>query len=198
MTVRESVATSCCEPLMTAAHGGDKRVQWIFAGMTGTRNTLRVMASCPERPKEWFGLASRAIAAMASTELSVVARETAGSAADRAREAARATEGAMSKPEKPYWEMTTDQLAEATREFDREHIGDTFRAMTPAEEKVWRAAIRKRHRARPTPAKHARRLAVAIEAALLKRVDALAKKRGLSRARLVAESLKAMLGKNGA
>jgi hypothetical protein len=52
----------------------------------------------------------------------------------------------MSKPKKPYWEMTTEELAEATREFDREHVGDTFRDMTPAEEKTWRTAVRKGRR----------------------------------------------------
>jgi hypothetical protein len=51
----------------------------------------------------------------------------------------------MSKP-KPYWEMTTEELAEATREFDREHVADSFREMTPAEEDAWRAAVGKCHR----------------------------------------------------
>ncbi len=104
----------------------------------------------------------------------------------------------MSKPKKPYWEMTTDELAEATLEFDRENIGDTFREMTPAEERAWRAAVTKRRRARPNLTKPVKTLAVQIEAALLKRLDALAKERGLSRARLVAESLEAMLEKRGA
>jgi hypothetical protein len=104
----------------------------------------------------------------------------------------------MSKPKKPYWEMTTDELAEATKEFDRQNIGDTFREMTPAEEKAWRAAVMKGRRGRPNPAKPVKTLAVEIEAALLKRVDALAKKRGLSRAHLVAQSLEAMLAKTGA
>jgi hypothetical protein len=104
----------------------------------------------------------------------------------------------MSKLKKPYWEMTTGELAEATQEFDREHIGETFREMMPAEEKAWRAAAKKRRSSRHVPAKDVKRLAVQIEAALLKRVDALAKKRGLSRGRLVAQSLEAMLAKGGA
>ena len=104
----------------------------------------------------------------------------------------------MSKPTKPYWEMTTEELAQATREFDQEHIGETFREMTPSEEKAWRAAVSKRRRGRPSRDTGLRTVSLQIEAALLKRLDALAKKRGLSRARLVAESLEAMLSKKGA
>jgi len=104
----------------------------------------------------------------------------------------------MSRPRKPYWEMTTDELAEATKEFDRENSGDTFRKMTAAEEKAWRTAVTKPRRTRPTAAKPIKTVAVQIEAMLLKRVDAVAKKRGLSRARLVAETLEAMLHKRGA
>ena len=104
----------------------------------------------------------------------------------------------MSKPKKPYWEMTADELAEATREFDREHVADTFRAMTPAEEKAWRAAVTKPRRGKPARDEGAKTISIEIQAGLLRRVDALAKKRGISRARLVAESLEAMLGKRGA
>jgi hypothetical protein len=103
----------------------------------------------------------------------------------------------MSKPKKPYWEMTTDELVQATREFDREGIGETFRDLTPEEERAWRAAVTKRRRGRPND-KGYRTVSLQIEAALLKRLDALAKKRGLSLARLVAESLEAMLGKRDA
>ncbi len=35
------------------------------------------------------------------------------------------------RSKKPYWEMTTAELREATKEFDREFIGETFRPMTP-------------------------------------------------------------------
>lgn len=104
----------------------------------------------------------------------------------------------MSKSKKPYWKMTADELAEATREFDREHVADSFRPMTPAEEKDWRAAVTKRRRGKPVRQDGARTISIEIQAGLLGRVDALAKKRGISRARLVAESLEAMLSKRGA
>ena len=38
------------------------------------------------------------------------------------KSSARASENAS----KPYWEMTTAELREATKEFDREFMGDTF------------------------------------------------------------------------
>ncbi len=104
----------------------------------------------------------------------------------------------MSKPKKPYWNMTADELAEATREFDREDVGETFRDLTPAEEKAWRGAVHKRVRRGPVSDKVVKSVTVEIQATLLKRVDALARKRGISRGRLVAESLETMLGKRGA
>ena len=35
------------------------------------------------------------------------------------------------KPAKPYWEMTTAELSEATKQFDEEFVGDKARPMTP-------------------------------------------------------------------
>lgn len=98
----------------------------------------------------------------------------------------------MSK-KKAYWNMTAAELAKATREFDRKHVAETFRDMTPEEEKAWRAAVGKRRRSRSAEDERARRISLEIEPGLLKRADALAKKRGVSRARLVAEGLEALL-----
>lgn len=55
----------------------------------------------------------------------------------------------MRKKRKAYWDMTTAELAEATKEFDREHIARTFHKMTPAEETAWQSAVQKRPRGRP-------------------------------------------------
>jgi hypothetical protein len=49
---------------------------------------------------------------------------------------------------KPNWDMTAEELAQATQEFDREHVAETFRNMTAAEEKAWRAAIGQKRRGR--------------------------------------------------
>src|SRR5437764_8561572 len=91
----------------------------------------------------------------------------------------------MSKKTKEYWEMSTDELAAATREFDREHVAETFRDMTPAEEKAWRAAVGKKRGGHLVDANGVKIVSARIEAGLLKRADARAKKRGVSRARWV-------------
>jgi hypothetical protein len=104
----------------------------------------------------------------------------------------------MSKKTKQYWEMSADELAAATREFDRENVAETFRDMTPAEEKAWRAAVGKKRRAQSVDANGVKIVPVRIEAGLLKRADALAKKRGVSRARLVADGLEALLAREQA
>jgi hypothetical protein len=100
----------------------------------------------------------------------------------------------MSKRKKKYWNMTTEELAEATREFDREGVAETFRPMTSAEEAAWRAAVRKRRPGRARNGK-VRVISLGIDAGLLKRADTVAKKRGISRDRLVAEGLEAVLAK---
>jgi hypothetical protein len=35
------------------------------------------------------------------------------------------------KPSKPYWEMTTAELREATKQFDEEFVADKGRPLTP-------------------------------------------------------------------
>ena len=100
----------------------------------------------------------------------------------------------MTKRRKEYWEMNAKELAAATKEFDRPGIAKTFRAMTPAEEAAWRAKV-KRPRGRPRNGRGTKVISLGIEAGLLERADALAKKRRISRARLAAEGLEAVLGK---
>ena len=99
----------------------------------------------------------------------------------------------MSKRKKKFWNMTTNELAEATREFDQEGIAETFRPMTPSEEAAWRSAVQKRPDGRHRNGKGIKVISLGIDAGLLKRADAVAKKRGISRARLVAEGLEAVL-----
>jgi len=98
----------------------------------------------------------------------------------------------MSK-KRDWQNLTASELAEATKEFDQEHIADTFRKMTPEEENSWRAATGKLVRNRPQLRNVKKTISLSISAGLLKKADALAKKRGISRARLVAESLETVL-----
>jgi hypothetical protein len=88
---------------------------------------------------------------------------------------------------KPYWAMTSSELASATKEFDREYIADTFgRPQTRAQQQLRRA----RRRGRPRVGKGARRVLITVERSLLAQADAYAKSHGLNRSQLVARGLK--------
>jgi hypothetical protein len=102
----------------------------------------------------------------------------------------------MSKRKKKYWNMTTAELAEATREFDQEGVAGTFRSMTPSEEAAWQSAVQKGAAGRTANGKQVKAITLGIEADLLTRADALAKKRGITRAKLVAEGLEAVLARS--
>jgi hypothetical protein len=91
---------------------------------------------------------------------------------------------------KPYWEMTTAELREATKEFDQEFIGDTFRPVTPAERARFERA---RKRGRPRNGLGAKTISVTVEKQLLAQTDRLAKKLHLPRAALVARGLQAVV-----
>ena len=91
---------------------------------------------------------------------------------------------------KPYWEMTTAELREATKEFDREFIGDTFRPLTPAERARFERA---RKRGRPRRDLGAKTISVTVEKRLLAQADRLAKKLHVPRAALIARGLEAVV-----
>ena len=96
---------------------------------------------------------------------------------------------------KPYSEMTTRELAHATKEFDREFIADTFHPMSAEDRKRWVKA--KRKAGRPREGAGAQVISVSVEKTLLKRSDALARKMGLTRAGLISRGLKAVLAVEG-
>jgi hypothetical protein len=94
-------------------------------------------------------------------------------------------------PRKPYWEMTTAELAEATADLDQEFIMDKFSPLTPAERAQWERA--KRKRGRPVKGSGAKTIAVSLERGLLARSDRYARKLGLTRSALVAQGLEAVI-----
>ncbi|HOB76255.1 MAG TPA: hypothetical protein PKG54_17225 [Phycisphaerae bacterium] len=94
---------------------------------------------------------------------------------------------------KPYWEMNTEELARATAEFDQEFIVDTFKPLTPEQQREWRRI--KRKLGRPRKGKGAKVISVSVERGLLARSDRLAKKLGITRAALIAQGLEHMLEK---
>jgi hypothetical protein len=91
--------------------------------------------------------------------------------------------------------MNTEELAAATAEFDEEMIIDQTRPLTPAERARWERIRRKP--GRPRVGRGATVISVSVERALLERSDALAKSMGLTRARLIARGLKAVLAAEG-
>jgi len=87
--------------------------------------------------------------------------------------------------------MTTEELAEATAEFDREFVADTFGPPDPKARARHRRAERKR--GRPLRGRGAKAISVTVEKTVLEETDALAKKLKVSRAALVERGLRAVL-----
>lgn len=100
------------------------------------------------------------------------------------------------KKRKPYWEMTTAELREATREFDQPLIADKGKPLSPAEQDRFRKA--REHavavkRGRPRIGHGAARITTTIERSLLQRADTFAKSHGLTRAQLIAQGMERIL-----
>lgn len=89
--------------------------------------------------------------------------------------------------QKEYWEMNADELAEATKRYDQPDIIDESRPLTPEEAELWKKV--KNKRGRPRVGKGFQRISVSIERSLLSRVNQFAKKKKLSRSKLLAEVL---------
>lgn len=91
---------------------------------------------------------------------------------------------------KKYWEMTAEELNAATKEFDEPMVVDKSRSLTAQERERWK---RIKGRGRPKVGQGHQRISVSIEKGLLKRATALAKKRRVSRSKLVAIALEQAL-----
>lgn len=90
-----------------------------------------------------------------------------------------------------YERMTTEELAAATAEFDREMVASRSRALTPAERRTWNEARRKP--GRPKRGAGVKVISVSVERGLLARSDALARTLGISRAALIERGLRVVL-----
>jgi hypothetical protein len=96
---------------------------------------------------------------------------------------------------KPYWEMNLEELRAATAEFDEEFVEDKFRPLTPEERARW-----EKIRSGSNPSKGQNGLQVItirLDKELLDRCTALAKKKRITRDRLIARGLKAILAAEG-
>lgn len=95
---------------------------------------------------------------------------------------------------KPYSKMTPEELATATKRFDKESVADETRPLTEDERDQWIRVKAKRGRRRV--GEGFQRISVSIESGLLKRVTALAKERRISRSQLLAQALQDELARN--
>lgn len=87
------------------------------------------------------------------------------------------------------------KLAKATKEFDREFIIDTFAEPSSRDRARFEAARRKP--GRPREGHGAQVISVSVERRLLAVCDELARKLGITRARLIARGLRAVLAAEG-
>jgi hypothetical protein len=95
------------------------------------------------------------------------------------------------KSGKPYTAMTTEELREATRQFDEPMAAERLsRPLTAAERAEYRRSVR------PRGAKSgdgAKRVLITVERRLLRQVDALAERQGISRSELIARGLQQLV-----
>ncbi|MGD0463796.1 MAG: hypothetical protein ABSB74_15015 [Tepidisphaeraceae bacterium] len=93
---------------------------------------------------------------------------------------------------KRYSEMTTAQLREATRQYDRQWTGPGLpgRPLTAADR-----ALHRKARGRPMVGKGAKIVPVSIERELLTRADAFAHRHKLKRSEMVAQGLRLVMAK---
>jgi hypothetical protein len=80
----------------------------------------------------------------------------------------------MNKKRKPYQEMNADELAEATKKYDKEFVADEARPLKPAERKLFEA-MRKRGAGTPFKQGGSKKMIV-IDHSPLKKSDALWRK----------------------
>jgi hypothetical protein len=94
---------------------------------------------------------------------------------------------------KPYSRMTTAELSTATRQYDGEEPGLPGKALTAAQRRAFRATAK---RGRPAVGNGAGRVLLSIERGLLKKADALAKRRKVNRSQLIADALRRELSRD--
>lgn len=101
------------------------------------------------------------------------------------------------KRTKSYWAMTAAELAEATKEFDREIPTSKLRPLSPEQRRKWDRTSRQSSRSiyvleRPRR-KGATAIVIELDHELLRRTDAYAASRGMTRSELIETGLKSVL-----
>ena len=98
----------------------------------------------------------------------------------------------MNIPKKKYWEMNSEELAEATKMYDEEFVADRSKPMTPVQRARYLRA-KNNEPGRPKIGKGARKIHISMENGLLKATDRAAKKRGMKRSELISTVLASAL-----
>ena len=101
----------------------------------------------------------------------------------------------IKRKNKPYWEMTTAELREATAKFDKEMVIEESKPLTP-EMRAWWERVRSKGK-KAKGANGEQLIAVHLDKKLLDSCTALAKKKHISRDALIARGLKAVLAAEG-
>jgi len=94
----------------------------------------------------------------------------------------------MKNKHKPYDQMNAEELAEATKEYDREQVGLQGKPLTRRDREIHRVARRKQM-GRPKIGKGTQAVSITIELGLLKKADAVAKRRKVNRSQLITQAL---------
>lgn len=84
-------------------------------------------------------------------------------------------------------EMSPVELEKVSAEFEREGVAETFGPPDRQPAARWQRA--KRKRGRPTRGEGAERISVTVEKSVLRRIDAVTKKTGQTRAQLIERGL---------
>lgn len=95
---------------------------------------------------------------------------------------------------KPYWKMTTDELRQATHQYDQEFIPTT--PLTPAMRMQLQEARAKAKRGRRPVGQGSKRVLITVERGLLEKADNFARREGVSRSELIAQALKTVIGRS--
>ena len=100
----------------------------------------------------------------------------------------------MPRSRKKYSEMTADELARATSEFNREFAFNKGRPLTARERRLH---ARARKRGRPRVGLGAEKIRVSVERGLLAKSDAFAREHGMTRSEMFARGLQAVMVASG-
>ena len=99
-----------------------------------------------------------------------------------------------SRTSKVFAGRSIADLEALAADLNQEFVSDKFRPLTATDRRLWNRA--KRRPGRPRIGKGAQVVSVSIERSLLEQADRLARKRKITRARLIAEGLESILARS--